>query len=324
MTDSLKNNSLIVFCAGAISGGIVYYYYNQYKKKKKYVKFNNNDTRINIPRQITKIEDTALELRKRFVSDGYVFVSKSLATANNELNELIALIKKMDLPIFNGCVNPSTCKCKFRYKNSRTFTVRRYSSSDSLTYYSPTCTGVKNIELTEKDITDNTQLYSFIKTFSESFSSTIFDLADYVRYITDPDMSKKYVIDIALTAEPSNTNISLNKDNHDIKWRHASFLDMVSNTITHYDIASQFVLSCNEITPHKIIIGRVNTETDMKSFNNNDIVNYVKDQWIENDAFDIGYIIDQRRGYIAQNPDYYYISKNGNRNVVSIKIKYFD
>lgn len=345
----------LIFASGTLSGILISQFYNQLKKifmtkkmmdllklktekEEKTVFLDDRDksdqmhknNQTNIQKQITKFDEAPLELRKRFDSLGYVIVSNALASTNTDLNEMIELMKKMELPMFDGCSSPSECSCKFRYKNSRLFVLRRYSATNILHYYSPNCDGVKSIVPTNADMLDNTQLHRFIQMFHNSFSSQLFDLVDFVRYITDPDMSQNYVVDITLIADPIKicddltiadkensltVDTNLNITNKCVsKWDQARYTEKNTDTTTPYDVVAQFVLSCKNVTPHKLMIGKLDSETNTVS---------VRDVWIESGSSDIGYIVDQRREMITKHSDYSYKTQDSHRNIVTVKIKYF-
>jgi hypothetical protein len=278
---------------------------------------NNNSSNDKVQKYIN-----GTLIRDRFKTNGYVFVSNSLIATNTELNNLIELIKNSELRNFDGCNNPLRCDCKFRYKNSKTFIIRQYSWSDKLIYYSPKCVGFKHHEFKQHDLTDisisnNTQLHQFIQIINNSYSLHIFNLVDYIRYITDPDMKKKYIVDISLISDIKNT-ISESSNKCIIKWHRESYTDISTDKVSHYDIIAQFILSCDGVTPHNIMIGSVN---DIDT-NQNNIVKNVNEHLIENG---IGYIVDQRRDFVTRHSDYNYTANtsNGHRNIISIAIKYF-
>lgn len=304
--------------------------------------------------KIRVIDIAPLELRKRFDTKGYVFVHQNLATVNVELNEFIELMRKYDnLDILNGCPNPDTCQCKFRHKRCRLFMMRKYSNSTDMHFFSPSCNGVTVISPSNTDIQNGTAIHNFVQMFQNEFSDRIMDLVSYIDYIVDPYRESQYVVDVTMIADPyiktkndqkhesKINNIDNNIDNIDIDnidvgndtdrercsfWHQDQFVEMKTKQTHAYDCTAMFVVSAKNITPHKLMIGRLKTETDISNMNLDQIQEHIvplTDTIInDNHCSDIGYIIDQRKGYFHRHSDFEFKNTRGRRNIITIRIKY--
>lgn len=337
--------------------------------------------------KIKEVDKSPLELRKRFENKGYVFITRNLATVNTELNEFVELMRKLDLSILNGCIDPLTCKCHFRHKRCRLFMIRKYSDNQELQFFSPSCTGVANISPSNKDIQNGTPMHEFVQLFQNKFADRVSDLINYIHYITNPDRNSAYVVDVTMIADPcvytglfdvnnkvnkineinetdnvnnidkidkididnnvinNNKNDITNKlDNGKIvvdaklettnsnkctlKWHQDMFINSETNTPHAYDYVALFVLKYSDITPHKLMIGKIKDDIDTSKMSLDDIQEHVvplADTWIDHENnSDTGYIIDQKREYLHKHSDFDYINTNAKRNVITIRIKYLN
>ncbi|VBB17639.1 hypothetical protein YASMINEVIRUS_102 [Yasminevirus sp. GU-2018] len=328
--------------------------------------------------KIKEIDKSPLELRKRFDNKGYVFITQNLATVNTEINELVELMRKLDLHILNGCSDPLKCGCNFRHRNCRLFMIRKYSVSPELQFFAPSCKGVTNIAPSNSDIKNGTPIHEFVQLFQNKFSDRVMDLVNYINFIVAPEKRTPYVVDITMIADPyvrsdksdeesHNTKYTqygqpadqydpLNPKDHDrrvvhdgkivvdtsidsrtgknkenkcsLKWHQDRFVEANTNKTHAYDFVAMFVLKAQQITPHKLMIGKVKEDIDIAKSSTDEIqqnVNMLADAWIDSDHdSDIGYVIDQTQGYLHKHSDFDYQSSLSRRNVITIRIKYLD
>src|SRR5438105_2008975 len=114
MTTTNNSSGVIPFVAGAVIGsacmGLYYKLYGKTKKNSHNADFHpNRKEKENT--KIKEINNSPLELRKRFENKGWVFVYQNLATLNVELNEFVELMRKYDLNVLDGCKDPDRCSC---------------------------------------------------------------------------------------------------------------------------------------------------------------------------------------------------------------------
>ena len=297
--------------------------------------------------KIKEIDKSPLELRKRFDNKGYVFINQNLATVNTELNEFVELMRKYDLYILNGCDDPDNCQCNFRHKRCRLFMIRKYSNSGDFQFFSPSCSKVKVISPSNNDILNGTPIHEFTQMFFNKFSDRVMDLVNYVGYIIDPNKKSEYVVDITMIADPydkSNnqyitygicTNSENNSDNEktdisanktcSVLWHQDYFIEATTNQKHAYDFVAMFLLNAHNVTPHKIMIGKIKSDIDIKDMSLINIQEHIiplSDSTIDsNNSSDIGYVIDQRANYYHKHSNFDYIDSNARRNVITIRIK---
>jgi hypothetical protein len=310
--------------------------------------------------QIKKIDTSPLELRKKFNNKGYVFVNQNLATLNTELNEFVELMKKYELHVLNGCDDPDNCSCNFRHKRCRLFMIRKYSNDPALQFFSPTCSGVRVISPSNDDIQNGTMIHEFIQMFTSNFLAKVMDLVHYVCYIIDSQkLSLKgtfnqYVVDITMIANPYDNSIQENLlekdcygkpselimpknseiDQHCINrkctlsWHQDHFVEAKTNQTHAYDVVALFILNAINITPHKLLIGRLRSDVDTRDMTLDQIQEYIiplAETTIDiNNSSDLGYIIDQRKRYFHRHTDFEHIGQYSRRNAITIRIKYLE
>lgn len=331
----------------------IYQYYRNFYKGG-----NNNDTSKNEDStnetKIHVVDISPLELRKRFDNKGYVIIMNNLATINTELNEFVELMRRTDLHILNGCKDPRVCNCTFRHKRCRLFMIRKSSNNNELNFFAPSCSGVTNISPSNKDIKNGTPIHEFVQLFQNKFCDRVMDLVNYVNYIIDPDRQNEYIVDITLIADPYNiyqdnetndVNCIIEDEKNTIhetqyftinnmkkcslKWHQDKFIEANTNQSLPYDYVAMFILDAYNLTPHKIMIGKMvedNINSSKISLNENqENILLLNEKWIDElNNSDIGYIIDQKRGYLHKHSDYSYNGKDSRRNIITIRIKHFD
>ena len=302
---------------------------------------------------IREVDKSPLELRKRFDNKGYVFINQNLATVNTELNEFVELMRKYDLYILDGCSDPESCQCTFRHKRCRLFMIRKYSNSMDLQFFAPSCSGVTVISPSNKDIENETPIHGFVQMFLSKFSDRVMDLVSYVGYIIDPNRISEYVVDVTMIADPydrsykysttkggygqpvsvdgsTNNNILEHKNmNHkcSLSWHQDHFIEAKTNKTYAYDFVALFVLNANNITPHKLMIGKLKSDIDTKDMNLEQIQEHIiplTDTLIDGIASDIGYVIDQRKRYFHKHSDFEHMGADSRRNVITIRIKHLE
>lgn len=310
---------------------------------------------------IKEIDKAPLELRKRFDNKGYVFINQNLATVNTELNEFVELMRKYDLYVLDGCRDPDSCSCNFRHKRCRLFMIRKYSNSPDLHFFAPSCSGVTVISPSNKDIANETPIHEFVQMFLNKFSDRVMDLVSYVSYIIDPHRTSEYVVDVTMIADPydrsykysttkggygqpttmrgessddllANRVITHSDDNMctnhkcSLAWHQDHFIEAKTNQAHAYDFVALFVLNANNVTPHKLMIGKLKSDVDTKDMTLEQIQEHIiplTDSFIDNqNTSDIGYVIDQRKRYFHKHSDFEYLGPDSKRNVVTIRIKY--
>jgi len=282
-----------------------------------------------------------------------LFINQNLATVNTELNEFVELMRKYDLYILDGCSDPESCQCTFRHKRCRLFMIRKYSNSMDLQFFAPSCSGVTVISPSNKDIENETPIHGFVQMFLSKFSDRVMDLVSYVGYIIDPNRISEYVVDVTMIADPydrsykysttkggygqpvsvdgsTNNNILEHKNmNHkcSLSWHQDHFIEAKTNKTYAYDFVALFVLNANNITPHKLMIGKLKSDIDTKDMNLEQIQEHIislTDTLIDGSASDIGYVIDQRKRYFHKHSDFEHMGADSRRNVITIRIKHLE
>lgn len=342
-------------------------------KQEKIEQINREDIPINIPVEtnihiekentkiIKNIDKAPLELRKRFGNKGFVIVSKNLATVNTELNEFIELMRRCELGILDGCKDPIGCSCNFRHKRCRLFMIRIYSDYPDPHFYVPTCSGVIDISPSNKDVQDGTTIHEFVQMFKNKFYERVSDLINYVGYITDPNRSYQFVVDITLIADPyddyykyepadggsygepyqthQNQSIdslpittNINKKSFmaqhkcTISWHQDQFKEAKTNQTHAYDIVAMFLLNAHNITPHALMIGKLRSDVDIKGMTIDQIQEHIvqlsETQVDQKSYCDIGYIIDQRKNIFHRHTEFEYNGRDSRRNIITIRLKY--
>lgn len=113
-----------------------------------------------------------------------------------------------------------------------------------------------------------------------------------------------------------------------IKWSQARFVEARTNKIIMYDYIAMFVLGSSNVTPHKLMIGKIKDDVDISKMLPEEIQEnavLLADTWINPDNnSDIGYIVDQTKGYLHKHSDFEYINEDAIRNVITIRIKYLN
>ena len=318
--------------------------YNDVKKELDNLKNKEEE------KKITDIYKSPIELARRFDNKGYVIMYHTLSTVNIELNEFIELMRMYDLPQLDGCIRPDTCNCLFRHKRCRLFMIRKCSLSDNVKFFSPSCDSVINLDPTNDDIKNETELHKFIKLYNDKFNNTITDLVNYVKYIIDPNNEHKYIVDISLVAEPyykgqkqfrtngygkpdlefdnSETyNMDTANNKYTLNWHQDKFIESKTKKPYAYDIIATFILSTNKVSPHKLMIGKLKNDNiilntpDLDSLQEH-IIPIDNIDISENNNTDIGYILDQRRNIFHKHSDIVFNDIESRRNVCTIRIKY--
>jgi hypothetical protein len=277
-----------------------------------------------------------MDLCKIYENKGYVFVRNNLGSTGTEINEFIELMRRYDLDVLNGCLDPDNCNCDYRYKKCRIFMMRKYSISSNLEFYSPCCD--KLIELNIQETNDKeTELYKFINIYQNKIADQVMNIVNYVDFIIDPYRKRNYMVDVMLIADPfykgyknyQSNGYGLKIDNDEIdditmikpddqerksRWHFDMLhIDDGSETII-YDNVSMFILNSSNISRHKLMIGKKENKNvvDLSSI------------CIEDPDSDIGYIIDQGKDLLHKHSKFLHIGNDSKRNTISIKFKYFD
>jgi len=277
-------------------------------------------------REIKKL--STIELRNKFDNDGYVFLKDQLVTLNTEMNEITELMRKTDsLAILNGCYDLNNCECNFRYKNCRLFMLRKYSNSDNIQYFAPSCNNVIDVTpgsfVDIKTINDEINylpINKFIQLSKNRLNRIVNDLINYIRYIINADEERHYVTDITFITE-----YNTDKDNEDdnkkytLMWHQDKFVESKTRKCMSYDYVGVFVLNTKNLTPHKLMIGKtISNDSEEK-------IVLVNETNIDNENIsDIGYIIDQTKDYYHKHSDYEHMTVDGIRNIITIKFKYMN
>ena len=283
--------------------------------------------------KIREVNNSPLELRKRFNNKGFIFAHQNLATVNVELNEFIELMRRYDLNILDGCKDPNKCDCTFRHKRCRLFMIRKYSSMDEMQYYSPHCSGVTTISPSNVDILMGTPIYEFVQMFQNKFSDRIMDLISYVNYIVASDCNEEldYVVDVTMIADPYyNYENKIEENNTNNKctsyWHQDHFVETKSKQYHSYDIIALFVLNAVNITPHKLMIGKLKPDVDVSGMTLGQIQEHISlssEFMIDSEiCSDIGYVIDQRKNFFHKHSDFSHQGYESRRNIITIRIKY--
>jgi hypothetical protein len=113
-----------------------------------------------------------------------------------------------------------------------------------------------------------------------------------------------------------------------VKWHQDRFVEARTNKTHAYDFVAMFLLGSSDITPHKLMIGKINNDNDISKMSTEEIQENVvslADTWIDTDNnSDIGYIIDQKQGYYQKHSDFDYMNANASRNVITIRLKFLN
>ena len=282
--------------------------------------------------KIREVNNSPLELRKRFNNKGFIFAHQNLATVNVELNEFIELMRRYDLNILDGCKDPNNCECTFRHKRCRLFMIRKYSNIDEMQYYSPHCSGVTTISPSNIDILMGTPVYEFIQMFQNKFSDRIMDLISYINYIVASDYNEEldYVVDVTMIADPyyNYDNKPNNIDNNKCTsfWHQDHFVETKTKQYHGYDIIALFILNAINTTPHKLMIGKLKSGVDISGMTLEQIQEHIilsSDFLIDNEIYsDIGYVIDQRKNFFHKHSEFSHQGNESKRNIITIRIKY--
>jgi hypothetical protein len=285
--------------------------------------------------RIREVNNSPLELRKRFNNKGFIFAHQNLATVNVELNEFIELMRRYDLNILDGCTDPNRCNCTFRHKRCRLFMIRKYSGVDEIQYYSPHCSGVTTISPSNVDILMGTPIYEFVQMFQNKFLDRIIDLISYVNYVVGSDCNEEsdYVVDVTMIADPYyNYNHENESENTDTKnkctsfWHQDHFVETKTKQYHSYDIIALFILNAKNTTPHKLMIGKLKSDVDVSGMTLGQIQEHIvmASEFAIDDEIcsDIGYVIDQRRNFFHKHSDFSHQDIDSRRNIITIRIKY--
>lgn len=285
--------------------------------------------------KIKEINNSPLELRKRFNNKGFIFVHQNLATVNVELNEFVELMRRYDLDILDGCKDPNNCQCTFRHKRCRLFMIRKYSSVDDVEYYSPHCGGVTTIAPSNIDILMGTPVHEFVQMFQNKFSDRVMDLISYINYIVASEYNEEldYVVDVTMIADPyynlddkNNTHVLVKDNKCTSFWHQDHFVETKTKQYHSYDIVALFILDAKNTTPHKLMIGKLKSGIDVSSMTLEQIQEHIihsSDFSIDNEInSDIGYVIDQRKNFFHKHSEFLHHDNDSRRNIITIRIKY--
>lgn len=118
-----------------------------------------------------------------------------------------------------------------------------------------------------------------------------------------------------------------NRDNHkcSLSWHQDHFVEAKTNQTHAYDFVALFVLNANNVTPHKLMIGKLKAEIDTKDMTLDQIQEHIiplTDSLIDENTSDIGYVIDQRKRYFHKHSDFEHLGADSRRNVITIRIKH--
>lgn len=150
--------------------------------------------------------------------------------------------------------------------------------------------------------------------------------------ITD-DLTISRIIEHKSVPKRSHDDTTMSSDNAfdknhkcSLTWHQDHFLEAKTNQTHAYDFVAMFVLSTRDVTPHKLMIGKLKSEIDTKDMTLDEIQQHivpVSDSMIdENNSSDIGYVIDQRQKYFHKHSDFEHNGINSRRNVITIRIKH--
>lgn len=265
-----------------------------------------------------------------FRQNGFVFVKNNLGNSIKNLSNFTNLMRKTDINDLNGCEDPENCKCTFRHKHCKLFMIRKCiknNLTERVEYFSPGCNGVKKIE----GINDvNNEL---LKEFETNYSDDINIILNYVNFVIEPSMTKtkNYIADMILVADP----VHLYSTMCNLKWHQDMY--NVNDKPHLYDYVALFVLNTTDITSHKILIGSLDNKLDI---NNKSDIDSIQKDVIINESIDVkcglttslntkgtsnvGYIIDQRKGFLHKHTDYKNLSENSRRDIIAIRIKHIE
>jgi hypothetical protein len=131
----------------------------------------------------------------------------------------------------------------------------------------------------------------------------------------------------AETRETTITDVDHHKNHKcSLSWHQDHFIEAKTNQIYAYDFIALFVLNAANVTPHKLMIGKLRNDIDTKDMTLNQLQEYIiplSDISIDiENSSDIGYVIDQRKRYFHKHSDFEYINSDSRRNVITIRIKY--
>jgi len=111
-----------------------------------------------------------------------------------------------------------------------------------------------------------------------------------------------------------------------LSWHQDRFVEAKTNQTHSYDFVALFVLSAINVTPHKLMIGKLRNDIDTNNMTLEQIQEHVipmSDSIIDKEnSSDLGYIIDQRKRYFHKHSDFEYLGADSRRNVITIRIKY--
>lgn len=189
--------------------------------------------------------------------------------------------------------------------------------------------------------------------FNNKFIDRIMDLVGYVDYIIDPYRESPYVVDITMIADPyfkSHSNFKtngygepVNKENNNItdinnneklntntykctlNWHQDHFVETKTQKEYAYDFVALFVLKAHDTSEHKLMIGKIKDDIDIKDMDIDTLQKHIitiSETDISNEInSDVGYIIDQRQKFFHKHSDFECYNKDSRRNVIAIRIK---
>jgi hypothetical protein len=213
--------------------------------------------------------------------------------------------------------------------------VRKYSTKKSFEYYSPACNHLSNLA----DVHDDYKVYNncqeLITDFEANYSKTTQDIINFIKHIIDPNRKNKYLADVQFIADPYYESEKKDLDIYDIdyknekechlNWFKNHFVASENSTLHAYDYVALFILNANEITDHKLMIGKLNTTESTKDKiyiedlqDEIELLNVIN---IASGTNDVGYIINQKLPLFHKHSDFSFIGNNARRNVLTIRIK---
>lgn len=142
--------------------------------------------------------------------------------------------------------------------------------------------------------------------------------------IPDIDSMGEVVVDTGISAR---TGLNINKCKCTLNWHQDQFLESSSKKPYAYDFVALFVLNANNVTPHKLMIGKLKRDDlnlntmDLESLQEH-IVPIADTDINDSVCSDLGYIIDQRRDLFHKHSDFVHNDAESRRNVITIRIKY--
>lgn len=282
------------------------------------------------------VQSNTMEIVSNLRNHGYVFLKDLLGDHNNELNLFVETLRTIDLDLLNGCDDPVNCDCTFRHKFCRMLMIRKYSHKRAFEYYSPSCDSLSNL----RDLHDNYEIYNtcqnLIEDFEKNFSTTTQDIINFINHLIDPESKYQYVADVQFIADPyykiNENELDTDLDISDIdncgrechlNWFKNHFVSGKKNTLHAYDYVALFVLNANEITDHKLMIGKLDSNDDSKNIDElQDKIEHLNDITIKCGKSDIGYIINQKLPIFHKHSDFTFLNNESRRNVLTIRIKH--